>query len=235
MNDSILTRIYAARRESVARAERETPTGALQRLASELPPARNFARALRQPPYGLIAEVKKGSPSRGMFRDDLDPAALAAQYVAGGAAAISVVTEPEFFFGALGWIGAIRREVELPILRKDFLFCEYQIWESRAAGADAVLLILAMLDDADADRLLGVAQDAGLQCLVEVHNEAEAQRACDLGASLVGVNNRDLKTFEVSGRRESRREWHLYPGQLRPSGGRRLSRLPGGRGAGDSR
>jgi indole-3-glycerol phosphate synthase len=123
---------------------------------------------------------------------------LAVAYQQGGAAALSVVTEPEFFWGDLQWLTDIRKATSLPLLRKDFVFCDYQLWQSRAAGADAVLLILAMLSDQVASELLNHATDIGLQCLVEIHDSDEARRAANLGVDLVGVNNRDLKTFEVS-------------------------------------
>lgn len=198
MADRILEQIYAARLERVREAEATVPLSALKSQAASRPRAYDFAGALRSSMPAMIAEVKKGSPSKGVFHERFDPLALAQSYAAGGAAALSVVTEPDFFWGRLEWVGLIRQALELPILRKDFLFSEYQVWESRAAGADAILLILAMLSDHDASRLMKEADQAGLQCLVEVHNESEADRACKLNATLVGVNNRDLRSFEVN-------------------------------------
>lgn len=198
MSTSILDRIFAARRAALVATETAHPLAKLRARVEAAPPARSFAAALRDDPYGLIAEVKKGSPSRGIFDSDLDPVAKATAYAAGGASAISVVTEPEFFYGDLTWLSNIRAQVDLPLLRKDFIFAPYQIWEARAAGADAVLLIVAMLEDRTAGELMAVAAEAGLECLVEVHNEAEARRAGAWGGKIVGVNNRDLKSFAVT-------------------------------------
>jgi indole-3-glycerol phosphate synthase len=198
MTASILERIFAARRTQVARAEAAHPEAEIKKRALARPPARPLDQALRRSPYAIIAEVKKGSPSRGLFDPGFDPQLLARAYAAGGADAISVVTEPDFFFGSLDWLDEIREVVPCPLLRKDFLFCDYQVWESRAAGADAVLLILAMLDDEKVRALLDTVAEAGMQALVEVHNEEEAERARALGVDCVGVNNRNLDTFEVS-------------------------------------
>jgi indole-3-glycerol phosphate synthase len=198
MTPSILREILETRRLRVAEAEARVSLTMLRAMSAGLPPPCDFGAALRGHPYGIIAEVKKASPSRGVLRADFDPVALARAYAQGGAAAISAVTEPDYFAGSLTWLAAIRESVPLPLLRKDFVFCDYQIWESRAAGADAVLLILAMLTDDQARQLMTTATLAGLQTLIEVHDTLEAQRAAHLGASLVGVNNRDLSTFEVS-------------------------------------
>ena len=197
MSTALLDTIFQARRQRVRRAESQKPLAALKQQAAAQPPALDFSGALTRHFPAIIAEVKKGSPSRGVFKAAFDPLALAKAYAVGGAAAISVVTEPDFFGGDLEWVGHIKQTVALPILRKDFMFSEYQVWESRAAGADAVLLILAMLSDEEAAKLLYEAETAGLQCLVEVHDETEAARACRLDARLVGVNNRNLQTFEV--------------------------------------
>lgn len=198
MAPSILEKIFAARRISVQAAALTTPLEELRERAEGLPSARDFCGALQASPFAVIAEVKKGSPSRGIFKEDFRPVQLAEAYAAGGASAISVVTEPQFFWGSLEWLSAIREAVPCPLLRKDFTFSEYQVWEARASGADAILLILAMLTDSEAEMLLRSADDAGIHALVEVHNKSEASRACGLGAKIVGVNNRDLSTFDVS-------------------------------------
>ena len=198
MAASILEEIFAARRISVAAAELTTPLDLLRERAGDLPSARDFRGALQASPFALIAEVKKGSPSRGVFREDFNPVALAEAYAEGGASAISIVTEPDFFWGSLEWLSTIREAVPCPLLRKDFTFSEYQVWEARAHGADAILLILAMLTDSEAAMLLQSADDAGVHALVEVHNKSEASRAGKLGAKIIGVNNRNLSTFDVS-------------------------------------
>jgi indole-3-glycerol phosphate synthase len=160
-------------------------------------PARDFAGALVSGVPAVIAEVKRRSPSRGPLAPDLDPAVLARSYAEGGAAAISVLTEPEFFDGSDDDLHAVREAVSLPVLRKDFTVHPAQVWEARAIGADAVLLIAAVLDDAELGVLLETAEAAGLAALVEVHDELEAERAVSAGARVVGVNNRNLATFEV--------------------------------------
>lgn len=172
-----------------------TRTDELRAQALDSPPSRPFAAALAGPPLQVIAEIKRSSPSAGPIAPDVDPATQAAAYVAGGAAAISVLTEPEFFEGSLDDLRAVREVVNVPILRKDFTLHPAQIWEARAAGADAVLLILAILSDEDAALLLETAAVAGLAALVEAHTGGEVDRAVALGAEIVGVNNRDLTTF----------------------------------------
>ena len=210
MAASILRKIFAKRRDSVAVAEASCPQRELQAQAADCAPARDLTTALRRVPFSVLAEVKKASPSRGVLRAEFDPVALARDYAAGGAAAVSVVTEPEFFSGSLDWLTAIRRHVELPLLRKDFTFSTYQIWEARVHGADAILLILAMLEDVDVRTLMDATHEAGMQALVEIHNETEAERALALDAGLIGVNNRDLETFEVT-LETSRRLARLLP------------------------
>ncbi len=171
------------------------PVSELRARAADLAPARDFAGALAVPGLAVIAEIKRRSPSAGDIAPGLDPVARVASYAAGGAAAISVLTEPEFFGGSLDDLAAVRKEVDVPILRKDFTLDSRQIWEARVAGADAVLLIVAALDRDRLGRLHDVAGEAGLAALVEVHTPAEAETALDLGADIVGVNNRDLTTF----------------------------------------
>lgn len=197
MSSRILEEIFAARIKRVSEAQSKASLAKLKTRAGEAPPARDFLKALADPGLALIAEVKKASPSKGVLREKFDPVALATSYAAGGAAAISVVTEPDFFQGELEWLLAIRKACHCPLLRKDFIFSPYQVWESRAAGADAILLILAMLKDDELKVLLAESKAAGLVCLLEVHDEAEAERATRVHPTLVGVNNRDLQTFDV--------------------------------------
>ena len=146
----------------------------------------------------VIAEGKKASPSKGVIRQDFDPLALALTYEASGAAAISVLTEKKFFQGSLDYLKQIRQQVALPLLRKDFVFDDYQVYEARAYGASAILLIVAILEDAQLQDLSHLAQTQGIDCLVEVHDEAECERALEQGVSLLGINNRDLCTFHTT-------------------------------------
>jgi indole-3-glycerol phosphate synthase len=194
----MLDEIIRHKRGEVERARRRVPFDALPRPA-DLPRARDFRAALDAPGGGLrvIAEVKKASPSRGVIREDFDPVALARAYARNGAAALSVLTDEKYFQGKLEFLERIREAVPLPILRKDFVIDPYQIRESRARGADAILLIVAALDRAELRSLLAEAREAGFQCLVEVHSEAELDAAVDAGAEIIGINNRDLRTFEV--------------------------------------
>ncbi len=158
-------------------------------------PARSFADALSAPGLSVIAEIKRRSPSSGDIDLDLDPIAIAKRYVAGGADAISVLTEPHFFGGSLDDLAAVREAVSVPVLRKDFTRSPAQIWETRAAGADAVLLIVATLSGTDLAELVAVARDVGIDAIVEAHSTSEVTVAASCGASIIGVNNRDLKTF----------------------------------------
>ncbi len=153
--------------------------------------------ALRAPGLSVIAEVKRASPSKGALADISDPAALAAAYAAGGAAAISVLTESRRFGGSLSDLVSVRAAVPTPLLRKDFVVTDYQLWEGRAAGADLALLIVAALDDGQLARFLALGAELGITCLVETHTKEEVRRALDAGAGPVGVNNRDLKTLKV--------------------------------------
>lgn len=171
--------------------------GELRRAADAQGPARDFEGALVAPGLSVIAEVKRASPSRGLIDAALDPAVQARRYEEGAAAAISVLTEPDHFRGTPDDLVAARGAVSVPVLRKDFTLHPVHVWEARAIGADAILLIVAVLDDPTLQDLLSVAQEAGLAALVEVHDEAEVERAVAAGASTIGVNNRDLATFEV--------------------------------------
>ena len=195
----LLAAILAATQESVSVAKRRRPLVALERAAAaRTPRGVAFRDALVSTTcLPVIAECKRRSPSRGVLRADYRPADIAMAYERAGAAAVSVLTEPAFFDGALSDLEAVRDAVSIPILRKDFIVAEYQLVEARAAGADAVLLIVAALDDAALAHLLRVATSSGLAALVEVHDEAELARALEAGADLVGVNNRNLRTLDV--------------------------------------
>ncbi|MGH7369217.1 MAG: indole-3-glycerol phosphate synthase TrpC [Candidatus Rokuibacteriota bacterium] len=197
----VLDEIVAHKRSELATLKPQRPLSALIAACRGLAPARDFEAALR-PPAGervrLIAEVKRGSPSRGLFRADLDPVAQAETYAGAGAAAVSVLTDARYFHGSLADLERVRGAVTVPVLRKDFIVDEYQLWEARAAGADAVLLIVAALEDAALRDLLHAAKGAGLATLVEVHTAAELDRALRLGAPVIGVNNRDLQTLTTS-------------------------------------
>src|SRR5215213_9085972 len=198
-----LTEIMALKRARLEQAKRERPAAELRALAEE---ARRDAQehalrqALKNPArLNVIAEFKRASPSKGIIRADADPALIAGEYEAAGAAAISVLTEEDRFRGSLSDLAAVRAAARVPVLRKDFIFDEYQLWESAAAGADALLLIVAALDDDALSRLRRVAEDElRLDALVEVHTKDELRRAAAAGATLVGVNNRDLHSFKVS-------------------------------------
>ncbi len=194
-----LSAILAQRQQDVAKAMRQAPLCQLEPLAREHQQHRRpFAHRLTQNrPVALIAEIKRASPSKGPLAPNLDPSTLARAYETGGAAALSVLTEPHWFKGSPEDLNKARAASTLPVLRKDFLFCEYQIWESAAMGADAVLLIVRMLDDPTLHTLFSLAQALYLDAVVEAATEEETQRACALGASLIAINARDLTTFEV--------------------------------------
>ncbi len=169
----------------------------LRESAASLPPPRDFAGALAGPGLSIIAEFKRASPSKGVINAGMDPSERAAAFESGGASAMSVLTEPDHFMGGPEDLRSARSATSLPALRKDFTLDTSQVWETRAMGADAVLLIVAILDDPLLAKLLRAAEEAGLAALVEVHSREEAIRALDAGARIVGVNNRDLRTFNV--------------------------------------
>ncbi len=194
---TVLDGIVAGVREDLAAREAHVPHAHLEAAVDAAAPAIDAESALRAPGLSLIAEVKRASPSKGALSDIPDPAALAGRYAAGGAAAVSVLTEGRRFGGSLADLDSVRRAVDLPVLRKDFMVSDYQLLESRAHGADIVLLIVAALDDAQLAAMLARTGELGMTALVEVHDEVETQRAVDAGATVIGVNARDLKTLAV--------------------------------------
>lgn len=210
---NFLDTILTAKRAEIARSKVRVPLAHLERLAAARPDKpRGFADALLKPGVRIIAEIKRASPSLGDIRPDLDPAATARAFAEGGAAALSVLTEPAYFKGSQNDLREARSAVSLPVLRKDFIVDPYQVYETAASGADAMLLIVRIVDDALLHRLYALARELGLDVLVEVFNEQEAERANALGARLVGINNRDLARFQTDVTHAARLAHHLRPG-----------------------
>ena len=195
----ILDQIVADNSLELEARKRSFPLAELQRVALEQPPPLDFASALRGERVQLIAEVKKASPSRGVIRSDFNPAEIAQTYATNGASAISVLTEAKYFQGNINHLRDIRKALgnRLPLLRKDFIHDPYQIYESRAYGADSLLLIVAILRPEKLQELLRLSHELGMSCLVEVHNEAELEIALNSEVEVIGINNRDLNTFNV--------------------------------------
>lgn len=200
---SILEHILRDKADEVAERRRRRPLAELQRMVQDLPPARDFLAALREEgaenetPPRVIAEVKKASPSRGVIRPDFDPVAIAQTYAANGAAALSILTDAKYFQGELCFLEDIGKAVTLPLLRKDFTVDAYQVYESRVAHADALLLIVAALEIGPLEDFLGLAHELGMAALLEVHTVEELERSLPLHPHLIGINNRDLRTFQT--------------------------------------
>ena len=201
MND-ILQRILARKHEEVLQRSQIRTLDSVRARAANQPPTRGFVEAIRRKhaagEAAVIAEVKKASPSKGLIRPDFDPAAIARSYQAGGAACLSVLTDVDFFQGSNRYLGEARGACELPVLRKDFIVDPYQVFEARMIGADCILLIVAALEDGPLIEMSNLAHELGMDVLVEVHDIDELERALQADCELIGVNNRNLRTFEVS-------------------------------------
>ncbi len=219
---TVLDKLVEGVREDIASDKRRRSEADLKSMAKDAPPTLDFAGALRKPDSGedadggrmrVIAEVKQASPSQGQIAERFEPAEIAKSYEAGGAAAVSVLTERRRFLGEMAHLEGVREAVGLPVLRKEFIFTEYQIWEARSGGADAVLLIAAILETAQMEDLRALSEELGMDALVEVYAEEELGRALAAGTRVLGVNNRNLKTFEVDTAHTARVFAGLTPAQ----------------------
>ncbi len=197
MDTGILQQIISEKRLEIAELNRSLPIAMLEERIANRDAPRDFLRAISPERLQLIAEVKKASPSKGLLCPDFDPVVLGKSYAESGAAAISVLTEVNHFQGSLEYLAVIKDKVDIPLLRKDFIFDEYQIYESAAFGADALLLIAAILSQEQLSVLLQLSHRLGMDCLVEVHNEIELEQALQSKTKIIGINNRDLNTFEI--------------------------------------
>ncbi|HOP47201.1 MAG TPA: indole-3-glycerol phosphate synthase TrpC [Desulfobacteraceae bacterium] len=193
----ILDRIVETKEKEVRRLKETCPLSDLKETVNDMPPARSFRAAISGRPCSVIAEVKRHSPSKGLIREDFDPAAIASVYEKNGASAVSVLTDEHYFRGKGSYIADIKNTVRIPVLRKDFIIDPYQIYETRVMGADAVLLITRILKSDMLERCIGLAGSLGLSALVEVHSEKELEIALGAGADIIGINNRDLGTFKT--------------------------------------
>ena len=193
----ILDQIVTAKRAEVAQLKRAMPLSRLQKALPDLPPPRGFKRAISSSGCAIIAEVKRSSPSRGRIREQFDPVQIAMLYQEHGAQAVSVLTDEQFFEGKGEFLAAIKKAAALPLLRKDFIIDPYQIYESRILGADALLLITAILEQGQLRQYIRLAKQLGMAALVEVHTKPELAKALAAGAEIIGINNRDLKTFST--------------------------------------
>lgn len=198
MSEDILKKIVARKRDEITQAQRNTPISKLKATAAERKDFRSLFNALKRPDrVHVIAEIKRASPSKGNIRADLDPALLAGAYERGGAAALSVLTDKAFFKGSLDDLSSAKSAVSIPVMRKDFIISEYQVYESAAAGADAVLLIVRILTNQQLEQLLDLCRELSLEALVEVHTRDDLQIALKTGVNLIGINNRNLASFET--------------------------------------
>ncbi len=196
--NTVLEKICTDKQAHIKIKKAQTPLADLQKQIEDQPAALSFQTALKQKSSALITEVKKASPSKGIIREDFDPVEIATVYESAGAACLSVLTDEPYFQGHDSYLQDIRKEVSLPVLRKDFMLDPYQVYESRALDADCILLIMAALDDTQARELYDLSKELGMDVLVEIHDEDELNRALDLNPDMIGVNNRNLKTLEVS-------------------------------------
>jgi indole-3-glycerol phosphate synthase len=193
----ILDHIVAAKRQEVASLKTTTPLVHLQEVIADLPPPRDFKKAISNSGCSIIAEVKRSSPSKGRIREEFDPVQIAAIYQENGARAVSVLTDEQFFEGKGAYLSGIKEAIKLPLLRKDFIIDPYQIYETRLLGGDALLLIASLLEEGQLQEYIQLAKILGLAPLVEVHTEAELAKVLAAGADIIGINNRDLKTFSA--------------------------------------